>query len=30
MIALYFKEMIKYVNKYGNKTILLWQSGSFL
>ena len=29
MIAQYFKEMIKYVEKYGKKTILLWQSGSF-
>ena len=30
MIAQYFQEMIKYVDKYGNKTILLWQIGSFL
>ena len=29
MIAQYFQEMIKYVDKYGKKTILLWQSGSF-
>ena len=29
MIAQYFKEMIKYVGKYGKKTILLWQSGTF-
>ena len=29
MIAQYFQEMIKYVEKYGKKTILLWQSGTF-
>jgi len=29
MIAQYFKEMKNYSNKYGKKTILLWQSGSF-
>ena len=29
MIAQYFKEIIKYVGKYGKKTILLWQSGTF-
>ena len=29
MIAQYFQENVNYVEKYGKKTILLWQSGSF-
>ena len=29
MIANYFKELNKYYEKYGEKTILLWQCGGF-
>ena len=29
MIADYFKHLTNYINKYGKKTILLWQCGSF-
>ena len=29
MIADYFKELNNYYQKYGEKTILLWQCGSF-